>query len=208
MSLGGILGTIFGGGIFGNAINSADAAGQASKAQQAAAAEAAKISREQYAQTRADLGPYREAGTSAQSHYGDLIGLNGPEKQAAAMEAFRTDPGYQFQLAEGTRAIEGSAAARSGVLNGGTLKALQRFGQGTADQQYGSYLDRFLKQASLGENAAAQTGNFGAQAAQNQGAYALDAGAAKAGGYLGKAAAYSGALDNVLKLGGYAAGRA
>lgn len=182
------------------------ASSKASDAQSDAAAQAGQISKEQYAQTRADLAPYRDAGVTAQARYGDLVGLNGPEKQAAAMAAFRTDPGYEFAMDEGTRAIEGSAAARGGVLNGGTLKALTRFGQGTADRQYSSYLDRFMKQSSLGENAAAQTGNFGAQAAQNQGAYALDAGAAKAGGYLSAAAGVNGALSNGMKLYGQAQG--
>lgn len=182
------------------------AADKASDAQAEAAAQAAQIEREQYEQTRKDLAPYRDAGTGGINSYADAIGLNGPEAQARARASFRTDPGYEFSFDEGRRAVEGSAAARGGALAGGALKDLTRFGTGLADQQYGSYLDRFLNAANLGENAAAQTGNFGSQSAGRQGAYALDAGAAKAGGYLSAAQGVNGAISSGLQLYGYGQG--
>jgi hypothetical protein len=207
MSLGGILGSVFGGLGIGNFFESSSAADKAAKAQMAAAQAAQKQAQDQYIQTREDLQPYRDVGAPAVASYADAIGLNGPDKQAAAQANFRTDPGYQFAMDEGTRAVEGSAAARGNLLGGGTLKALTRFGQGTADQQYGSYLDRFLKAANIGQNAAAQTGSFGADASGRIGGYITDAGAAQAGGYLGQAKAFSDLVSNITNAGGYLAGR-
>lgn len=45
-------------------------------------------------------------------------------------------PGYQTRLDAGFQARERSAAARGTVLNGGTLKALERYGQDYAQNEY------------------------------------------------------------------------
>ena len=202
----GVLTTIGLGGIVGSGVSSANAAGKAADAQSAAAAEAGRLSREQFEATRADLAPYRDAGGRALNYYEDFLGANGADKRGEAFDLFRSSPGYQFAQDEGIRATEGGAAARGGLLSGGTLKALQERGMGLADQTSGSYLDRFLGLANMGQNSAAMTGNFGAQAARDQGGYLLDAGAARAGGYLGKADAFSGVINNSLKLAGRASG--
>lgn len=202
----GVLTTIGLGGIVGSGVSSANAAGKAADAQAAAAERAAALSKEQFDITRGDLAPYRDAGARGLDYYQNFLGMNGADSRGQAYDQFRSSPGYQFAMDEGVRATEGGAAARGGLLSGGTLKALQDRGMGLADQTQGSYLDRFLGLSSLGQNAAAQTGNFGAQAARDQGNYFLDAGAARAGGYLGKADAFSGVINNSLKLAGRASG--
>lgn len=54
------------------------------------------------------------------------------------------DPGYQFRIGQGERALEQSAAAR-GVLNtGGTLQDLIQYGQSAGAQEYGSAYARAL----------------------------------------------------------------
>jgi len=178
-------------------------ANKAADAQKKAAAQATALERENNAQIRADFAPYRDAGASALTKYADSLGLNGDAARQSFVDGFRADPGYQFAFDEGQRAIQGSAAARGGLLSGGALRALQRTGQGMADQQYGSYLDRFGYLANMGQNSAAQTGQFGAQSAGRQGAYALDAGAARAGGYLSAAQGVNGAISNGLQMYGY-----
>lgn len=191
-----------GGALLGGAMSSS-AASKAAKAQRNAANQASQISKDQFAQTRADLAPYRDAGANALTRYADASGVNGADKRMASFADFRADPGYEFQMSEGLRGVQGSAAAGSlGINGGGVLKALQRYGQGVADQGYNNYLTRFQNLASLGQNAAAQTGNFGAAAAQQQGQFAMDAGAAKAGGYLGQANAWNGAINSGLKIAG------
>lgn len=183
------------------------AADQASDAQRDAAVNAQRADEKKFQQIRSDLAPYRDAGGSALTKYADSLGLNGDAARDQFRTDFRADPGYQYAFDEGMRAVEGSAAARGGVLNGGTLRALQRTGQGMADQQYGSYLDRFMGLANMGQNSAAQTGQFANASAGRQGQYALDAGAARAGGYLSAANGVNGAISNGLQLYGYGQGQ-
>lgn len=177
-------------------------ANKAADAQKAAANTAASAEEKKFQQIRSDLAPYRDTGASALTKYADSLGLNGDQARNDFRADFRADPGYQFAFDEGQRAIQGSAAARGGLLSGGALRALQRTGQGMADQQYGSYLDRFGNLANMGQNSAAQTGQFASQSAGRQGAYALDAGAAQAGGYLAAAQGVNGAISNGLQLAG------
>lgn len=198
---------LLGGALVGGAAMSSSAASKAAKAQQNAANKASDISRQQYEQTRADLAPYRDTGANALQKYADAAGLNGVDRRTDSFADFRADPGYEFQMSEGLRGVQGSAAAGSlGINGGGVLKALQRYGQGVADQGYNTYLGRLQNLSTMGQNSAAQTGTFGANAAAQQGQFAMDAGAAKAGGYLGQANAWNGAINNGLKIYGQGQG--
>jgi hypothetical protein len=113
----------------------------------------------------------------APDRLGDLYG-------GGLAAGFETDPGYQFRLAEGEKAIMQSSAARGGRMGGDTLKALQEHGQGLASQEYNNYaqrqiglagaadqnsLGRAYQQAELaqgyGQNAANMSQQYGQQAA-------------------------------------------
>lgn len=61
---------------------------------------------------------------------------------ASPAERFRADPGYQFAQDEGMRNIQRNAAAKGLLESGKTMRDLQTFGQGLADQNY----QRFLAQ--------------------------------------------------------------
>jgi hypothetical protein len=71
--------------------------------------------------------------------YGSLV-------KRFSKEDFFTDPGYEFARSEGLRGIERGASARGGVLSGATLKALNKFNLGHANQQYGAAWERFGKE--------------------------------------------------------------
>lgn len=58
----------------------------------------------------------------------------------------QNDPGYQFRLNEGEKALERSAAARGDILSGGTAKAIQKYGQDYASNEYGNVYNRALQQ--------------------------------------------------------------
>lgn len=75
----------------------------------------------------------------------------------------RSLPGYQFAQQEGSRAIDRSAAARGMDQSGRTLKDLNRFGTGLADQTYGNQLQRLM-----GLNQQGFSQGMQAQGAQNQ----------------------------------------
>lgn len=56
---------------------------------------------------------------------------------------FEADPGYQFRLSEGQKALDRTAAAKGKLLSGAQLKASQDFNQGLASQEYGNWWDRY-----------------------------------------------------------------
>jgi hypothetical protein len=62
---------------------------------------------------------------------------------------FEKEPGYEFRLQEGNRNIENTAAARGGLLSGAALKAMQRFGQDFASNEFGRASDRFNNNRSF-----------------------------------------------------------
>jgi hypothetical protein len=84
--------------------------------------------------------------------------------------AFFRSPGYQFRLAEGTRAIDRSAAARGRLMSGGTLRELTRYGQGLASSEFNTYANRLSDLAGIGSSVATAGGQLGATAAGQVGA--------------------------------------
>jgi hypothetical protein len=85
------------------------------------------------------------AGTAnnAYSAYGDALGLNGPQGNAAAVARFQASPGYSYALQSGLDAIDRGAAARGSLSSGGTAAAEQAYGTNLANQGYSSYLQSF-----------------------------------------------------------------
>lgn len=54
------------------------------------------------------------------------------------------DPAYKFQMEQGMKALQGSAAARGNLLSGGVLKGIEQFGQGLASTYNDKYYNRDL----------------------------------------------------------------
>lgn len=189
-------------GSIGSAAIGAHAAGEAADKQYAAAQEQA---------TRME--PFRQAGVSALPGLTEGIAPGGqfvtaPEFQAPTIT---DDPGYQFRLQQGQQALERSAAAKGGLLTGGTAKALERYAQGTASQEYANAYARALTEYGLGRQNTADAYNrlmgvsqlgLGATGAQN---YATAQGAAaQASGIMGAGNAWSGGLQGATgSLGNY-----
>ncbi len=184
---------IIGGAVLGSALLGANAAGNAADTQSQAAQQAAQIAQSQYGQTRADLAPWRQAGTMALS---DLSRLGGYGGQPVDMNALTSNPAYQFNLQQGQQAINKGAAARGNFYAPQTLQDIGKFSQGLASQEFGNIWNRDFQVAGMGENAAAQTGNFGMQGANIAG-NALTGGAnAQAAGTVGVANALTGGMSN------------
>ncbi len=78
-------------------------------------------------------------------------------------ESVRSLPGYQFNQAEGTRAIDRSAAARGIDASGRTLKDLLRFGTGLADNTFGNQWSRLLGLSQQGLGATGAQASLGGQ---------------------------------------------
>ena len=111
---------------------------------------------------------------------------------------FETDPGYDFRLAEGAKALERSAAARGGLFSGGTAKALTRYNQDFASNEFSNAYNRFQTNratrynqlaglAGLGQTTAQTLAGLGTQSANNIAnttiAGMTSAAAARASGY-------------------------
>jgi len=86
------------------------------------------------------------------------------------------DPGYQFNLQEGQKAIDRRQLARGNYFSGGAGKELQEFGQGLADNTYNTAFNRALQGYGTGltgalANAGVNTdmGNIRANSATNKG---------------------------------------
>ena len=90
------------------------------------------------------------------------------------------EPGYQFGMAEGQKAIDRRAASGGGYFSGAALKAAQRFGQDYAGTKFGEAFNRdtanktntFNRLTGLinpGQTAANQVGTMGASYANQVG---------------------------------------
>jgi hypothetical protein len=82
-----------------------------------------------------------------------------------------SDPGYQFRLNEGTKALERSAAARGMLFSGATGKGLTRYAQDYASNEYDKSFNRLGVLSGSGQVATrdinSASGAFGANAANN-----------------------------------------
>lgn len=201
-SIDSIIGAVLGGAQVGSTINSADQAGKAAKAQETAANNAIGLQRDIYNQNRADSAPWRETGSNALKMLADSLGVNGPDAASAAGGAFQKTPGYDFAFSEGQRAVDSGAAAKGMLRSGATIKEETRFGQGTANQEYGGWLSKLGTLAGVGQTATAQQASGATAYATNTGNLMQDAAAARASGYVGSANAYSGGINNLAKFAG------
>lgn len=138
------------GGLFGARATRSAASTQAAATREGIASQERMFERQLEAQA-----PFREAGLEAQgmllnelrnpSQYQASAGLS-PAELAGQQFNFQADPGYAFRLSEGLKALERSAAARGGLMSGGTGKALTRYGQDLASQEYGNAFQRFQQE--------------------------------------------------------------
>jgi hypothetical protein len=146
---------------------------------------------------RADLAPWREAGTDA---LGRLT-----SKVAAGPGDYVSSPYYNWLVGEGTKAIERSASARGGLLSGRTGKELIRYGENAATTDYDNWLRRYyeslnpdLSLAGLGQTSTGQAVTSGTNIAGQQAANTLAGGTAQAGQYINQANALTGAVNSGL----------
>lgn len=117
------------------------------------------------------------------------------------LDTLRNYPGYQWAFNQGLTALDRSAASKGLLLSGGQVKDAQTYGQGMADQLFNQYYNQLMGTTQLGENAAAQTGSSGQNAATNAGNFAVSGANASATGQIGMANSLfgqGGALQNAL----------
>ena len=190
----------------GNALIGGYSANKAAGAQSDAARYAADLQNQQFQQTRADMMPYMQAGTTALNRLSMGLGKGGEFDTPFSQTSFTQDPGYTFRLSEGQKQLDRMAAIRGGQISGSALKAATRFGQDMGSQEYQNAFNRYQTErtsrlnplqslAGVGQTSTQQLGTMGANAASNVGNLTTDAAGARASGYMGVANAIGGGLN-------------
>lgn len=185
-------------------IYSGYAAGKAADTQADAMDRASEREYRQYQEDVARQKPFYDVGVNALP---ELVSAS--RYEPFTMDKFQADPGYAFRLKEGQKALERSAAARGGLLSGGTGKALQRFGQEMGSQEYTNAFNRYQAERTarlqplqsltgMGQSTGQQIGQQGQQVASNISNNMGSAAAARASGYVGTANALTGGLGTYL----------
>lgn len=156
--------------------------------------------------------PFREVGVNALSQY---AGAAAPSYTPFGMNQFNADPGYQFRMSEGVKALERSAAARGLLSSGSTLKGITGYGQDLASQEYQNAFTRYMAetqrmreermapleyQIGLGQAAASgQAANIGTSAGSTSNLLTGlgNIGAARS---IAQGNAYTGAANNIMGM--------
>lgn len=172
-----VLGSVAGG------LFQSNAAGKAANAQTAAA-------RAGMDAIQKALAPYQQAGAQAIGGQQDLLGLNGPEKQQAAIDAIQRSPQFTSLQQQGENRILANASATGGLRGGNVQGALGQFSPQLLSQLIDQQYTRLGGLTTTGANAAA---GVGTATANLQG----QIGSAQAG----QALANGSALTNVLGSG-------
>ncbi|MHB1098440.1 MAG: hypothetical protein ACYCZR_02680 [Burkholderiales bacterium] len=194
----------------------ANSAQAASDAQLQATRETNDLQKQIYDQNRADATPWRDAGVGALNQLTGLMQPGGALNRNFTMADFTADPGYQFRMDQGNQAINNSGAARGMQLSGATLKALQKYGQGVASDEYSNAYNRFNNDqntqfnrlsgiagtgqtatnqiANMGTNYANAVGSANMNSANQIGQNMMAAGNARASGYVGQANSWNNAI--------------
>lgn len=192
---------------------------QAKAAKSASAAQTAAAER-----LRGDLQPFRQAGERGVDALMTEMGLGADGSYAppaapdyslrALSSGFEASPGYQYMVDEMMRGVNNSAAARGMTMSGATLKELQRNAGQLANQDYWQYVNAQRQAAGdtensnqrrvgnlqwlsgMGQNAAAQQGQAGMNAATNAGQLSTQGAAASASGIMGASNAVNQGFQN------------
>lgn len=164
--------------------------------------------------------PYQDLGSTSANNLAALLqkGFHAP----TLAEAEQT-PGFQFNLEQGTAALDKSAAARGNLFSGTQGTALLGYGQGLAEttyqQDYKNALDAYMTNyqsllggTDVGLSSTGQLGTFGQAAAGNmanidltgaqlQASQINNAAAARASGYVNSANAWGSGIQGLANWG-------
>jgi hypothetical protein len=121
----------------------------------------------------------------------------GQQQGPGAEEIMAMDPGYQFRLNEGQKGIDRRIGAMGLRNSGAALKAMTRFGQDYASNEFGNVFNRLSGAAGTGQAATNTGAALGAQNAQTVGGLMSGLGNARGAAAISGANAMGGALNTV-----------
>jgi hypothetical protein len=162
---------------------------KAAKATKKSADASIAESQRQFDLTRADTAPARELGVDAISKLRSTF-INGD------ISGFKADPGYQFTLDQGQKAIDNSLVARGRGLSGAAVKAGIDYTTGKANQQFGDYFSRLATLAGIGTTGVNTSANAGANTASTVANVNMNSATQRGSSYLTGAAGLNNALQS------------
>lgn len=232
-----IMGGLSAAGALGGAAVSSSASNKAAQVQEDSTKYAADLQkqesdaalalqREQFDAQQANLAPWIKAGTGA-------LGLlsSGTEPGGSLVKPFdasmvdlNSDPGYQFRVQQGLKALSNEGAAKGGLVSGGAMEKAMDYASGLASQEYNqafqrafntyetnqsNEFNRLAALANVGQTSTAQLNQAGANYASGSGTIlmntgqdlanlATQAGNARASGYVGAGNAWGQGLGSTM----------
>lgn len=148
------------------------------------------------------LAPYVQAGTGALSGQQALLGLSGADAQQQAIAGIQNSPQFSALQQSGTNSLLQNASATGGLRGGNTQAALAQFSPQLLSQLIDQQYSRLGGLTSLGQNAAAGTGNAGMATGQGIANLLGQQGAAQAGAALNSGNAQAGMYRGIGNLAG------
>lgn len=166
------------------ASNSSNAIGNAAQLQANAANNATNLQAQEFQTQLANEKPWLQAGQTALPQLQSMS--QNPAQFSFTPQDFAAnmDPAYQFDMQQGSAAVQASAAAKGSLMSGGTLKDLTSYGQGMASNEYSNaynrayqnftnnqntQFNRLASLAGIGQTANSQIGAAGSNMANNVG---------------------------------------
>jgi hypothetical protein len=196
--------------IVGSAVVGAGASVAGASMQAGATKKASDVQERMFQQTREDLLPYNTAGQDATKQLSNrLAELTSPI--VMDQETLEKTPGYQFNLTQGLKSTQNSAAARGLGSSGAAFKGAASYATGLADSTYQNQFNnantnqtnaynRLMGLATLGEGAAAQTGAYATQTGQSIGNNTIQGGNAQAAGLTGAANSLNNGVNSYMQM--------
>lgn len=162
-------------------------------------------------QLDSQIAPYYNSGTVGLNTLTNDI-ANGSLYKPFSTADFQADPGYQFRIQQGQKAIDANASRAGSVFSGGQLKAAAGYNQDAASQEYQSAYDRYTGDqtrqynmlsglANIGQNALGQRINTDNAATQGLVTSLGTSGQAQAQGYVNQGTIAANTINNVVKDG-------
>jgi len=174
--------------VIGGAVISAGATAiagsKAASAQKDASIAGTAETRYQFDQATKILKPYTDAGTGSLMAQQDLLGLNGPEAQKAAIASVQSSPEFDALIKQGEEGILQNASATGGLRGGNTQDALAKFRPTLLSQLIQQKFSNLSGLTQMGQASAAGQASAGVQTGSNVASLMQSTGQAQAGAYL------------------------
>lgn len=159
------------------------------------------------------LNPYAEAGADASRTLQAGVAPGGDFNRAFTEADLQMDPGFDFRMKEGLKAIQASGARGAGGGGGGVLKAATRYSSDYASSEFGKAFDRYRTTtqdrfgnlntvAGRGQVAATEQGDDLTEAERLAAGYGIDATGATSRNTLDAQKQAAGYSFDAAKIGG------